>query len=145
MEQILVVAVFLLSVATARATDQGVLGNWTTPNGSTVQIYRCDANVCARLIAISNAAPSRVDGKNPNAALRSRSLCGLTIGTKFHLATPDTAQGGQLYDPLSGNTYSGSMTSAGDKLKLRGYIGIPLFGRTETWTRAPGNIPACRP
>jgi uncharacterized protein (DUF2147 family) len=27
------------------------------------------------------------------------------------------------------------VTDGGRKLELRGYIGIPLFGRTQTWTR----------
>jgi uncharacterized protein (DUF2147 family) len=37
------------------------------------------------------------------------------------------------------------MIRDGDKLKLRGYIGFELFGRTETWTRAPNDIVPCHP
>lgn len=142
MKQILIPALFLLSLV-AQAQNNSVLGNWTNPTGSTIQIYRCGANVCARLIAIRKNAPSRVDGKNPNPALRSRPLCGLQIGTNFHLTYPGHAEGGQLYDPQSGRTYSGMMTRDGDKLKLRGYIGLSLFGRTEIWTQAPANITPC--
>lgn len=37
------------------------------------------------------------------------------------------------------------MTAEGDVLHLRGYLGIKLFGRTETWTRLPATtpIPSC--
>ncbi|MGH9588053.1 MAG: DUF2147 domain-containing protein, partial [Acidobacteriaceae bacterium] len=73
-----------------------------------------------------------------------RSLCGMKIGTGFKLVDPNRAQDGKLYDPKSGKTYTGSMTRDGNKLNLRGYVGIPFFGRTETWTRAPDSITACR-
>jgi uncharacterized protein (DUF2147 family) len=138
-------ALLILSLAAAQAQNDSILGNWRSPSGSIIQIYRCGANVCLKLIVIRKDAPSRVDGKNPNAALRTRPLCGLQVGSNFHLTNPGHAEGGQLYDPQSGKTYSGSMTRDGNQLKLRGYIGISLFGRTETWTRAPEDIPACHP
>ena len=139
------ILVFLMSSLAAAYGDSGVMGNWMNPTGSIIQVYRCGDSVCARLIAIRRAAPSRVDSNNPNAALRTRSLCGLQIGTNFHLSSPDRAEGGRLYDPQSGKTYSGSMTRDGDRLKLRGYVGISLFGRTEIWTQARGNIAPCKP
>ena len=37
--------------------------------------------------------------------------------------------------PGAGNTYRGTLWVEGDKLKLCGYVGVPLFGRTETWQR----------
>ena len=45
-----------------------------------------------------------------------------------------TYKDGTIYDPKSGKTYSCKMTIDGNKLKIRGYIGISLFGRTEVWT-----------
>lgn len=140
-----ILTLFLVALATAQGQNNSVLGNWRNPSGSIIQIYRCGADACLRLLVVRRDAPSRVDGKNPNPSLRSRPLCGLQIGTKFHLTTPSRAEGGQLYDPQSGHTYSGMMTRDGDQLKLRGYIAFSLFGRTETWTRAPDNVPPCKP
>jgi uncharacterized protein (DUF2147 family) len=125
-------------------SGKSVLGEWKTPNGSVVDIYKCGNNVCARLIEVSKQAPSHVDVQNPNPALRKRPLCGLEIGYGFHLTNENHAQDGRLYDPESGNTYSGWMTADGNTLQLRGYIGISLFGRTETWTRAQGDVSSCR-
>lgn len=130
--------------ATADGQTNSILGNWTNPGGSTIHIYQCGSRICASLIGISSSAPVRVDADNPDPALRGRSLCGLKIGTDFELESPIRAHGGKLYDPKSGKTYTGSMTREGDKLKLRGYVGIPLFGRTETWSRAPDTAPVCR-
>ncbi|HEX5234201.1 MAG TPA: DUF2147 domain-containing protein [Silvibacterium sp.] len=142
--RILIAAPFMIAVI-ALGQDNGVLGNWKNPTGSIINIYRCGNDVCARLVEVRKDAPSRVDNLNPKPALRKRSLCGLQIGTGFRLAAPGRAEGGELYDPQSGRTYSGSMTRDGEKLKLRGYIGIALFGRTEVWTRAPDAVPPCRP
>jgi uncharacterized protein (DUF2147 family) len=138
-----ILAFFLAASAMGQRQNDGVLGNWRTPKGSVVQIYHCGADACLRVLVVRRDAPSRVDGKNPDPALRSRALCGLQIGTKFRLTTPRHAEGGQLYDPESGHTYSGMITRDGDLLKLRGYIVFSLFGRTETWTRAPDNVPSC--
>jgi len=40
-----------------------------------------------------------------------------------------------VYDPKSGKTYSCKMTLKGDKLDIRGFVGVSLIGRTDTFTR----------
>jgi len=52
-------------------------------------------------------------------------------------ADGDVWDGGQIVDPKTGNTYSVSLTllDNGNKLKVRGFIGISLFGRTQVWIR----------
>ena len=143
MSRVWIFAILAFSLATAQPQSSSVTGNWANPSGSVIQIYRCGAALCAKLIAISAHAPGHIDANNPNPALRNRPLCDMTIGTGFEPSGPDRAKGGKLYDPESGKTYTGTMTREGNKLKLRGYIGIPLFGRTETWTRAPDSVPIC--
>lgn len=118
-----------------QAQSSGVLGYWQEPSGSVLQIAPCGDLVCATLAKISKAAPAAVDGNNPDPALKTRPLCGLTIGTAFRLDGPDKAEDGKLYDPKSGKTYQGAMKSDGDVLHLRGYIGMKAFGRSEDWTR----------
>ena len=125
---------------TAQAQNSGVKGDWREPGGSVIRIASCGPDVCATLIGISRQAPSRVDGRNPEPKERSRNLCGLQIGTGFQPNGPDHAGNGHLYDPKSGRTYHGEMTSEGDTLHLRGYVGFRLFGRTEDWTRVVGGL-----
>lgn len=66
-------------------------------------------------------------------------LAGLEILS--HLtADPDNADkwsGGQVLDPGSGKVYKVEMTvlEHGRQLKVRGYRGMPAFGRTQVWTR----------
>jgi uncharacterized protein (DUF2147 family) len=59
------------------------------------------------------------------------------------LRDADHATGGTLYDPKTGKTCHGSLTAAGQKLHLRGYFGIPLFGVSQTWSRHPDAVPSC--
>src|SRR5690348_827000 len=114
MKRALIPIFIMVLFATANGQTSGILGNWTNPEGSTIQIYRCGPDICAKLVAISKNAPTRVDAKNPNAALRGRPLCGLQIGKDFQPKGADRAQGGELYDPESGKTYTGSMPREGD-------------------------------
>ena len=49
----------------------------------------------------------------------------------------DQWSGGEILDPENGKTYRATLKLAdgGQKLIVRGYIGIPLFGRSQTWIR----------
>lgn len=135
----------LLLAPTAKAQTMGVVGDWREPSGSVIRIAPCGDALCATLVFISTAAPVRVDGNNPDAALRTRPLCGLQIGQGFRGPDPNRAEGGRLYDPKNGKTYKGNMTSEGNTLLLRGYIGVSLFGRTAKWDRVTTPIESCTP
>jgi uncharacterized protein (DUF2147 family) len=76
------------------------------------------------------------DEKNPDAALRERPLTGLELFGDFSYDGDGRWSGGTIYDPNSGKTYRCIITWVdADTLKVRGYIGVPMLGRTETWTR----------
>ena len=49
----------------------------------------------------------------------------------------DTWAGGEILDPHNGKTYQCKMTLSGDgkSLNVRGFIGISLIGRSQTWWR----------
>ena len=128
----------------AQAPTSKIFGQWSEPTGSVIEIFPCGNDLCARMAAISKNAPTKFDEHNPDPALRTHPLCGLQIGYGFHLTGPTHADGGKLYDPKSGKTYSGSMTVDGNELHLRGYIGIKAFGRSEVWTRTSGQHTTCK-
>jgi uncharacterized protein (DUF2147 family) len=134
----------LLLTATANAPPAETAGDWQTPIGSVIRIQPCGTSVCAILVKLPSNAPETTDRENPDTALRSRPLCGLSIGTGFHQDDPTHLSGGHLYDPKSGHTYKGAIAAEGDALHLRGYIGISLFGRSETWKRIPTITPCHR-
>ncbi len=135
-----------LAVAQAPSQPaQTVLGNWRTSAGSVLTVGPCKNSLCIRLVQVEASAPGTVDRNNPDPALRSRSLCNLEIGSSFQPNADRTAaEDGQLYDPESGKTYTGALKLDGPtRLKLRGYIGVKLFGRTEIWTRDTAPLAPC--
>jgi uncharacterized protein (DUF2147 family) len=53
-------------------------------------------------------------------------------------ADGDEFTGGEILDPDDGRTYRAriKLTDGGDKLKVRGFLGLSIFGRTQTWLRS---------
>jgi uncharacterized protein (DUF2147 family) len=135
--------VLALACCDLGAQASGVIGDWREPTGSVIHIGQCGAQVCLWIIVVSSQAPAATDIHNRQPNERGRALCGLRIGSGFTLRDADHAGGGTLYDPKSGKTYLGAMTAAGSVLALRGYVGIPLFGQSQTWTRITKPVKAC--
>lgn len=79
----------------------------------------------------------KLDKNNPVTTKRKNPLIGLLLLKNFTWDADDKEfQGGTIYDPKNGKTYSCYMKYEGlDKLNVRGYVGISLIGRTDTWTR----------
>jgi len=140
--KLVLLSALLLAPLSLSAADPGLFGDWKTADGSVVRTSPCAQALCIKIIAVTPTAPGTLDHFNPDPALRHRSLCNLEIGSGFTLAGDNQATGGRLYDPESGKTYKGNIDLKGDTLKLRGYIGITLFGRTETWHRT-ANVKPC--
>jgi uncharacterized protein (DUF2147 family) len=67
---------------------------------------------------------------------KDQKLIGLTI-IKNVKAKDGEFSGGEILDPFSGNTYNVKLKlkEAGQKLEVRGFLGISLFGRTQVWQR----------
>ena len=60
----------------------------------------------------------------------------LNLFSGFEYAGDGRWKGGTIYDPNSGKTYRCVVTLVdANTLEVRGYVGVPLLGRTETWTR----------
>ena len=139
---ILLIALFTCTAALEAQTSL-LIGDWQVPSGTIVRVGQCPSGFCMRIVFISPKADATTDIHNPDATLRARSLCALEIGSRFHASDATHATGGTIYDPKSGNTYRGQMVVDGDSLRLRGYVGISLFGRTEIWHRVHASYASC--
>ena len=137
MKRIFITAILLVVTALAFAQNNGadkILGVYLSENKTgKVQITQKDGKYIGTLVwtSIENAK----DEKNPDAALRSRTLKG-TIILKDMVFVDGIWKNGTIYDPESGNTYKATikLKPNGD-LTLRGYIGVPALGRNSVWTR----------
>jgi uncharacterized protein (DUF2147 family) len=84
------------------------------------------------------------DHNNSDPSLRARLVCGLEMLGGFRQTEPQRWGDGWIYSPENGKTYSASMVlESPTVLRLRGYVGIPLFGETQTWTRADPTLKGC--
>jgi uncharacterized protein (DUF2147 family) len=138
-----VIALCVLS-GWAAADEPSAVGFWVTrDHGAVVAVAPCDSGLCGRLVGLRmdhKPGDPLTDQHNPDPTKRSAPTCGLMLmGGMKPAGTPGKWSGGWVYDPEDGGKYSGAMRLDGpDTLKLRGYIGISLFGRTEVWTRETG-------
>ena len=99
----------------------------------------CGDQLCGRIIWLKSATDRsgsrRLDQNNPDPAKRTQRICGLVFISRLQPSGPNT-WAGYVYDPQDGKTYSGNITVLWDRaLRLRAYIGLPIFGKSQTWTR----------
>jgi uncharacterized protein (DUF2147 family) len=80
--------------------------------------------------------PNELCTKCPGERKNQRKI-GMTIMTGLH-RQGDHWGGGEILDPDNGSIYRCRVRAvdSGRKLEVRGYIGISLLGRTQTWLRA---------
>ncbi len=75
---------------------------------------------------------------------QNKPIVGMTILWNLHQEGNDslTWTGGNILDPKNGKTYNATMTLAnqGKELEVRGYVGISLLGRTQTWVRVDEDL-----
>ncbi|MBB2953266.1 MULTISPECIES: DUF2147 domain-containing protein [Sphingobacterium] len=122
------------------AQSDPIIGKWQNPSGEgRIEIYKKGEKYFGKLYWLKepNDAQGNIkkDIKNPDKSLQSRQVQGLEILTNFS-KDGNVYQDGKIYDPKTGKTYSCKMTLQGtDKLDIRGYVGVSLFGRTESWKR----------
>jgi len=87
------------------------------------------------------------DEYNPDPALRERPIVGLQVLSALRPASGDVSSwlDGSIYDPGSGRTYRCTLRLTGpDRVELRGYVGVPLLGRTTHWIRVDREDAVCR-
>lgn len=140
---LLTAGLIVLLAASAHAQEaDAILGNWFTEDDrALVDIYTCDGRFCGKIVWLKEPknedGTDKLDTNNPDPSKRGRSIIGLNLVWDFTYDKANRWIDGKIYDPDNGKTYSCKMTLEGDKLKVRGYVGLSLLGRTTVWTREP--------
>lgn len=127
--------------AAAAPAEPGVTGFWLTgKRKAVVELYACGDALCGRIAWL--AEPRGADGalrrdrRNPDPARRARPWCGMTVITGLEPDGPGRWEDGTFYYPKHGRDYAIRIAREGARLKVRAYLGLPLLGRSETWTPA---------
>jgi len=141
MKKLLMICMIAMISISANAQEKdAIVGKWQNPSGEgRIEIYKQGNKFFGKLYWLKepneNGKP-KVDKNNPDASKRSRQIKDLVILNNFVYSGKNVWSDGEIYDPKTGKTYSCKMTLKNkDKLDIRGYIGISLLGRSETWTR----------
>jgi uncharacterized protein (DUF2147 family) len=127
-------------------------GLWTNQKQTVVvDIEQCrdDGSLCGRVVWLKK--PYDKDGNlkrdhyNPKPEQRDRGLCDLEILSGFSYIGGNRWENGRIYNPEEGQTYRASLELISeDEIRLRGYVLLPVFGKTQVWERlsaVPGECP----
>ncbi len=131
-------AVLFISAVIQKKEDQ-IVGIWLTAEGKAkVEIQKRGDRYYGCIIWSKQQEESPqplLDIHNPVDSLKTKSIIGLEILHDFAFED-DEWGGGMIYDPESGDDYRATMMlTDANTLRIRGYILLPLLGRSEVWTR----------
>ncbi|MEJ5996371.1 DUF2147 domain-containing protein [Pedobacter sp. Du54] len=128
------------SVTAFAQNKDAVIGKWLSATGEgQIEIYKRADKYFGKLSWIKEPndekGKPKVDSKNPNHALQTKPILGLEILKDFVFEDGRWTDG-TIYDPKTGKTYSCNLSiKENGQLNVRGYIGISLIGRSETWKK----------
>lgn len=146
---------FMFVIAANAIADKAPIGVWRTIDDVTgkpraiVQISETgDKTLVGRILKLY-PQPGQVqkeictacEGKRHN-----QRLVGLTVmeHLKRNKDKADEWNEGEILDPKTGKVYTCNLrvVDNGQKLNVRGFIGLPLFGRTQTWVKVDDSFKA---
>ena len=137
---LIVAALFFTTIFYAQ--NQTVMGKWKTIDDETgkaksiVEIYEKSGKIYGKVVEIldvehKNNVCSECSGSDKN-----KPILGMIIIKGLTKEGVDYTNG-KILDPKNGKSYKCTVTlESKDKLKVRGFVGISLFGRTQYWYRA---------
>jgi len=132
MYKLLLLTFFSFHLLAQSAKEQAILGVYYAPEkDAKIEIYQKGESYFGKFTWLEIGDK---DINNPDPKLRDRELLGMTFIKNFRY-NDDEYIGGKIYDPKSGETYDAEMWLEGTDLKLRGFVGFSMFGRTETFER----------
>ncbi len=147
----LLACVFSVSVsvtAAFAASSKAPTGLWLTDNKrSAIELYQCKKGeplLCGKIAWIIDGG-MQFDNKNPDASQHNKKLCGMNILRGLRMDGPGEWTDGKIYKADEGDMYDADMEVLSDnQVKLRGYMGMTILGKSQTWTRVSSkDYPRC--
>ena len=133
-----------LSIAPAFAADDSPVGLWKNIDDATGKpkaLIRITESNGALQGKIEQLFRAPAEDQNPKCdkcegARKDQPIIGMEILSGLK-KDGDEYAGGEILDPNNGKVYKSKLhlTDAGKKLSVRGYIGMPMLGRSQVWVR----------
>lgn len=137
-----VVFTTLLFALSITINAQTIFGKWNSTNEETgnidsiIEVYEKDGKAFAKVIEIKGSARKNAVCEKCEDENKNKPILGLNILTGLE-KNKDEWSGGNILDPRNGRIYNCYIKLIKpNKLKIRGYIGLALFGKTAYWERA---------
>ncbi|MEX8495806.1 DUF2147 domain-containing protein [Sphaerotilus sp.] len=139
------IALTLAGASLAAAAQSTPAGLWKTidDDGKTekslVRITDTAGTFSAKVEKVFDPAKQDARCEKCSDERKDQPILGMTIikGVRASLDDKTLWDGGEILDPNNGKTYKVRMkpVEGGRQMELRGYIGVPMLGRTQTWIR----------
>jgi uncharacterized protein (DUF2147 family) len=141
-----VIALVLATASVLAMAQNSPVGLWRTIDDdgktekSTVRITASGGVLSGKVEHITDPAKANELCTKCEDDRKDKPVVGMTIinDVKQDAEDPGLWDGGRILDPKNGTSYKVRLKpiDGGKKLEVRGYIGSPMFGRTQTWIRA---------
>jgi len=134
----------ILAAPLAWAQDGSPVGLWKTiddSSGKPTALIRITENQGVLTGKIEKLFRAADEDQNPKCvactdARKDQPIVGMTIVSGLK-KDGDEYKGGEILDPKNGKVYKSKLTvhEGGRKVEVRGYVGVPMFGRSQVWLR----------
>jgi uncharacterized protein (DUF2147 family) len=143
----LLVGLALTSPASFAQTTQTepIVGNWKTIDDKTnqpksiIRIELVDQKLQGTVVKIFTAPGDRPDPvcEQCKDHRKDKPIIGMTIMSGLKKTSSTLWEGGEILDPNNGSIYKVKLNldAEAKSLSVRGYVGVPMIGRTQTWIR----------
>lgn len=135
-------AVILMSFSPFNNEGDAIVGVWKNGEGTgMIKISKNGEKYQGKIVWLKEpndpeTGKPKLDKNHPDEKVRNRPVLGLINTWGFVYKGDKTWDEGNIYDPKNGSTYDCTIRMKDNNtLEVRGYIGISLIGRTDTWTR----------
>jgi uncharacterized protein (DUF2147 family) len=139
------ISLALLAAGAAALAQSTPVGLWKTIDDETkqeksfVRISDASGVLSGKIEKLLDPAKANAVCEKCSDERKGQPVSGMVIlrNLREEREEPGTFKGGDVLDPNNGKVYNAKikLIEGGKKLELRGYIGAPLFGRTQTWIR----------
>ncbi|WP_367605887.1 DUF2147 domain-containing protein [Legionella sp. W05-934-2] len=140
--KLFLVSLMMLSfVPVAMAASGSPTGTWTTIDDKTgkkravVSVSESGGVLSGTIIKVYKQPGDTGYCKKCPGQFKDKKVQGLTFLWGLKKEGSNVWGGGQILDPKNGKIYRAKVTLKGNKLYVRGYVGVSLLGRTQVWVR----------
>lgn len=141
MKNSIIYSFFFVLAGIISAQSQSVVGKWKTIDDETgaaksvVEIYEANGKIYGKVVQILEKGKEDKLCEECKGDKKNKPIKGLVIIDGLS-KNGNEWDGGKIIDPRSGKEYKCAISLENEnKLKVRGYVGFSLLGRTQYWTR----------